>query len=430
MSGGRTFLNRMLDIKFIRQNSEKIKEACRKKQIKFDIEKFLEIDKKRLEYLQASEDMRAQKNKGNTEIQEAENKEKKEAVILKMRELDVNFDKVEKDFQEIDKEFQNLMLQIPNIPDDSVPEGKSDADNKEIRKWGKIPKFDFPVKDHIKIAADLDLIDLARGAKVAGFRGYFLKKEAALLSMALWNYAMENLVKKGFIPFIAPSLVKEFNFMGTGWFPQAKSEVYSAGEDSYLAGTAEVPMMGLHSDEIFDESELPKKYIAISPCFRSEAGSYGKDVKGIHRLHEFMKVEQVILCKNDHEESVKWHEEITKNSEELVKGLGLPYRVVVNCTGDLGLGQIKKYDIEVWIPSQNKYGETHSSSYFHDFQTRRLNIRYREKRGEIKFTHSLNNTAIATPRILIQILENCQQKDGSVLLPKVLQKYAGFNKIG
>jgi len=419
----------MLDIKFIRQNPEKVKEGLAKKQVKVDIDRLLELDKKRRELLQVIEDTRAKKNKANEEIKRAKNKEEKDAIILKMRELDTNSDRVENDFQEIDKEFQGLMLQVPNVPDDSVPEGKSDADNKEIRKWGDIPKFDFPIKDHIQIAKNLDLIDFERGTKVAGFRGYFLKNGAALISMALWNYAIEFLIKKGFTPFVAPSMVKGFNFMGTGWLPQAKDEVYSVGEDLYLAGTAEVPMMGLHSEETLDESDLPKKYIAISPCFRSEVGSYGKDTRGIYRLHEFMKVEQIVLCKNDHEESVKWHEEITKNSEELVQGLKLPYRVVVNCAGDLGFGQIKKYDIEVWIPSQNKYGETHSSSYFHDFQTRRLNIRYREKSGEIKFVHSLNNTAIATPRILIQILENYQQKDGSVLVPKVLQKYTGFKKI-
>ncbi len=420
----------MLDIKFIRENPEKVKDACQKKNVKVDIDHLLEVDKKRRECLQALEDMRAQKNKANEFIQKAKTKEEKDVIILKMRELDSNSDRVTNDFQKADKEFQELMLLVPNIPDDSVPEGKSDADNKEIRKWGELPYFDFPVKDHIQIATDLNLIDFERGTKVAGFRGYFLKNEATLISMALWNYTMESLIKKGFTPFIAPSMVKEFNFIGTGWLPQAKDEVYPVEEDLYLAGTAEVPMMGLHSNEILDESELPKKYIAISSCFRSEAGSYGKDTKGIYRLHEFMKVEQVILCKNDHKESIKWHEEITKNSEELVQGLKLPYRVVVNCTGDLGLGQIKKYDIEIWIPSQNKYGETHSSSYFHDFQTRRLNIRYREKSGEIKFVHSLNNTAIATPRILIQILENYQQKDGSVKVPEVLQKYVGFKKIG
>lgn len=419
----------MLDIKFIRQNPEKVKEAIRKKRIVFDLDEFLEIDRKRLELLQAQEDLNAKKNRANEAIQGAKDEIEKQKIILEMRELDEASDRIRNEFNIVDSKFNDLMLWVPNIPDSSVPEGKSDADNKEIRKWGEIPEFDFPVRDHVQIAKDLDLIDFERGAKVAGFRGYFLKNEAVMLSMALWQYALDLLLKKGFTPFIAPSLVRGFNFIGTGWLPQAKDEVYSTGEDLCLAGTAEVPMMGFHSNEIIEESELPKKYVALSSCFRSEAGSYGKDAKGIYRLHEFMKLEQVILCKNDSEESIKWHEEITENSEEIVQGLRLPYRVVVNCTSDLGLGQVKKYDIEAWIPSQKKYGETHSSSYFHDFQTRRLNIRYKDKQGQIKYAHSLNNTAIATPRILIQILENYQQKDGTVMVPEVLQKYLPFKAI-
>lgn len=422
-------MNIMLDIKFIRENPQIVKDACRKKQVEVDIDRLLEVDRKRRELLQAIEDMRAKKNRANEEIKATKDVKEKEVIILKMRELDSNSDRVDGDFKQADEEFKKLMLLVPNVPDESVPEGKSDKDNKEIKKWGKIPEFNFPIKDHIQLARDLDLIDFERGTKVAGFRGYFLKNEGALLNFALWRYALDFLTKKGFTPFQAPSLVKEASFMGTGWLPQAKDDIYATQEDLYLVGTSEVSMMGYHSDEILREEDLPSKYVAFSPCFRTEIGSYGKDTKGIYRVHEFMKVEQIILCQNDHEESVKWHEEITKNSEQLVQGLKLPYRVVANCAGDLGLGQVKKYDIETWIPSQKKYGETHSASYFHDFQTRRLNIRYRTKKGEIKFVHSLNNTAIATPRILIQILENYQQKDGSVKVPAVLQKYTGFRVI-
>ncbi|MCF7835907.1 MAG: serine--tRNA ligase, partial [Candidatus Marinimicrobia bacterium] len=257
----------------------------------------------------------------------------------------------------------------------------------------------------------------------AGFRGYFLKNEGALLSVAIWQFALSEMVANGFTPFVAPSMVKEESFHGTGWLPQNKDEIYQTQDDLYLSGTAEVPMMGYHSDEVLSEEELPKKYVAFSPCFRREAGSYGKDTKGLYRLHEFVKVEQVVLCKADHQESVKWHEQITENSENIMKKLGIPHRVVVNCGGDLGLGQVKKYDIEGWIPSKKKYGETHSASYFHDFQTRRLNTRYKSKDGKIYFVHSLNNTVIATPRILISLLENNQQKDGSIVIPEVLQKH-------
>ncbi len=275
----------------------------------------------------------------------------------------------------------------------------------------------------------LGLVDLERGVKVAGFRGYFLKGDAALMSVALWQLAFEMWTKKGFIPLIAPSLVREEGLMGSGWFPQGKEEVYKTQDDLYLTGTAEVPVTAFHQEEILDEKELPKKYVAFSPCFRREAGSYGKDTKGIFRLHEFAKVEQVILCRADHEESVRWHEEITKNSEEIMQALGIPYRVVVNCGGDLKLANVKTYDIEAWIPSENRYRETHSSSYYHDFQTRRLDIRYRDGEGKVRFCHSLNNTAIATPRILISLLENNQQKDGTVKVPEILQKYLSKDKI-
>jgi seryl-tRNA synthetase len=227
----------------------------------------------------------------------------------------------------------------------------------------------------------------------------------------------------------APSLVNAKAMTGTGYLPQSKDEVYATHDGMYLAGTSEVSVMSYHSDEILKEEDLPIKYMGFSPCFRTEIGSYGKDTQGILRVHEFTKIEQVVLCKSDKEESVRLHEEITKNSEEILQGLGIPYHVVVNCTGDLGLGQVKKYDIECWVPSQNKYRETHSSSYFFDFQTRRLNIRYKNKDGEIKFVHSLNNTGIATPRILISIFENNQKKDGSIAIPEVLHKYLNFKEI-
>lgn len=415
----------MLDIKFIRENSDLVREAARKKHIDFDANKLLEIDDARRRALAEIEQLRAKQNKASDNIAQIEDEAQKQASIESLREVKEHLAGKEKEFKKLDEEWKSLMLAVPNIPDPSVPEGKSDADNKEVRTWGDIPQFDFEFKDHIALIKDLDLADLERGSKTAGFRGYFLKNEGALLSFALWQYAMDELRKKGFIPFVAPSLVREESFLGTGWLPQGKDEVYQTQDNLYLAGTAEVPMMGYHMDETLKEDDLPKKYAAFSPCYRREAGSYGKDTKGLMRVHEFMKVEQVILCLADHEESVRWHEEITKNSEELMQELKLPYRVVVNCGGDLGLGQVKKYDIETWVPSEKRYRETHSSSYFHDFQTRRLNIRYKTSDGKMRFAHSLNNTMVATPRILIAILENYQQKDGSVLIPEVLRKYIG-----
>lgn len=408
----------MLDIKFIRENPELIKEAARKKHIDFDVERLVAVDARRRELLESSESLKSEQNKRSKGPQSPKDLEELKAMKEKIRMLEAELEIVQKTFNE-------MMLLVPNVPDESVPEGKSDAENKEIKIWGKLPKFNFTPKDHVELMKELDLVDTERGAKVSGFRGYFLKNEAVLLSFALWQFAMEQLFKKGFRPLVAPAIAKEFNFVGTGWLPQGKDEVYKVGEDGYLIGTAEVSVMGYHAGEILNEKDLPKKYIAFSPCYRSEAGSYGKDAKGILRVHEFYKLEQVVLCKNNHEESVKWHEILTKNAEELLQALKLSYRIVLNCAGDLGLGQIKKYDIETWMPSQERYRETHSSSYFHDFQTRRLNIKYRDEKGATHFAHSLNNTALATPRILANIIENYQTQKGTVIIPKVLRKYMG-----
>ncbi|MFA5013642.1 MAG: serine--tRNA ligase [Candidatus Paceibacterota bacterium] len=419
----------MLDIKFIKENPGQVKEAARKKHIDFDVDHLLAVYEKRKKLIQSIENLSKVKNQANKEIQNAKDDEQRKLVIAQMRELDRNSDAEEKEFKEIDNEYQRLMLLVPNIPDESVPEGKCDADNTEIRKWGKIPDFKFEVKNHVQIAKDLDLIDFERGSKVAGFRGYFLKNEAMLICMAIWNYATEVFVKKGFVPMAAPSLVNEEALIGTGYLPQAKDEVYCTHDGMYLVGTSEVPVMGYHSNEILKEEDLPLKYMGFSPCFRTEIGSYGKDTQGVFRVHEFTKIEQVVLCRNDKEESIRLHEELTKNAEEILQGLELPYHVVVNCAGDLGLGQVKKYDIECWVPSQNKYRETHSSSYFFDFQTRRLNIRYKTKDNETEFAYSLNNTGIATPRVLMPFLENHQQANGSVKIPKALRKYLNFKEI-
>ena len=415
----------MLDIKFIRENPDLIKAAARKKRVDFDVNELLKTDEERKNLLAKIEELRAKQNKISEKIPQIKSDSEKQPLIESSRELKNELSGRENEFKKLDEKWRDLMLAAPNIPDPEVPEGESDAENKEIRKWGEPPKFDFPVKNHIALMRDLNLLDLERGAKVSGFRGYFLKGEGALFSLALWELAFKILEKKGFTAVFAPALVREKNFIGTGWLPQGKEEIYKTQDELFLAGTAEVPMMGYHSDEILKEEDLPFKYAVFSPCFRREAGSYGKDASGIYRLHEFMKVEQVVLCRADHQESVKWHETITKNSEELVQMLKLPYRVVMNCGGDLGQGQVKKYDIEVWVPSEKKYRESHSSSYFHDFQTRRLNIKYRGADGKIRFAHSLNNTAVATPRILISLFENYQQKDGSIKIPEVLQKYVG-----
>lgn len=431
----------MLDIKFVRENSEKVKEAVQKKGIDFNVDYFLEVDKKRRKLIQIVEEMRAKKNKGSEQVKKSKTKKEKEAIIIEMRELDKNSDKITNELREIDIEFQDLLLQIPNIPSEDAPVGPDSTYNKEIDKWGDIPKFDFPIKDHIQLGKDLNLIDIEAGVKTSGFRGYYLKNEAVLMQLGLMWYALNKLKEKGFELFITPTLVKEFVLTGSGHFPFGKKEVYEIGnpgkiesgerikEPVFLAGTSEPSLLAYNSDKIFEEKDLPIKMCGFSSCYRSEIGSYGKDTKGLYRLHEFMKVEQVLICKADIQESNNWLEEMLNISRGILKDLKLPHRVIANSTGDMGAGKYKMYDIETWMPSRNNYGETHSDSNLTDWQTRRLNIRYRDRKGNIKFAYALNNTVIASPRILIAIIENYQQEDGSIIIPEILRPYVGNKNI-
>lgn len=418
----------MLDVRFIREHPELVREAARKKRVDFNVDDLLDTDTKRVAILRDVEELRAKMNIGSEAVANAPEAERKH-MITDLRTIKTDLAKKEERLKELSEEWRQLMFRVPNIPDPSVPEGDSDADNQEIRRWGNIPHFDFSPKSHIELMRNLDLADFERGAKVSGFRGYFLKNEGVLLSFALWRYALDYMTAKGFTPFISPVLVKEESLVGTGKLPQFREELYGTDDKLYLAATAEIPMMGYHMNEVLTEEELPRKYVAFSPSYRREAGSYGKDAQGVIRVHEFAKVEQVILCKAEHQESVRWHEELTRYSEEMLQALKIPYRVVINATGDLPFGQVKMYDIETWLPSEEKYRETHSSSILHDFQTRRLNIRYRDEGGMLRFAHSLNNTALATPRLLTMLLENNQQEDGSVRVPEVLERYAGFSVI-
>jgi len=414
----------MLDIKFIKENKDLVALAAKKKHIEFDVEKLLEVDEKRRAIMKETEDKRAEQNVASAEIVKADGPEKAN-ILEKMKVLKQELSDGEDKLKEIMKEWQTLMLQVPNVPDVSVPDGDSDEDNKEVKKWGTIPKFDFKPKDHIELMQNLGMLDIERGVKVAGFRGYFLKGDGAKLQFALWRFVQDFFSKKGdFVPMIVPSLIKREPFMGTGYIPQGEEDIYKTQDNLYLSGTAEVALMSYYSDEILDKKDLPIKMLGFADSFRREIGSHGKDTKGILRIHEFYKFEQVVLCEASHTESVKYHEEIQRNTEELTEALGLPYHVVANCGGDLGLGQVKKYDIEVWLPSENTYRETGSASYFHDFQTRRLNIRYKDDDGKMKFVHSLNNTALSG-RPLIMIVENYQQADGSIKIPEVLVPYMG-----
>ena len=415
----------MLDIHFIRENADIIKAGAAKKHIDCDIDRLIRVDDERKLIRQELDIKRAEQNRRSNEIQVLKDKER-EKVIEQMQHLKAGMAESEERLKKVMVEWQQLMLTVPNIPDMSVPDGDSDADNMEVKKCGTLPEFSFTPKSHVELMTALDIADFERGAKVAGFRGYFLKGDAALLSYALWQFISDHFVKKGgFTPMIVPSLVRRESFMGTGYVPQSEEDLYKTQDSEYLAGTGEVATMGYHMNEILDAKQFPIKYLSFSPCFRREIGAHGKDTKGLVRVHEFYKFEQVVLCEASHEASVKYHEELTANAEEMIQLLKIPYHVVINCSGDLGLGQVKKYDIECWMPSEGKYRETHSSSYFHDFQTRRLNIRYRDENGELKFAHSLNNTALATPRLLAIIIENYQQQDGTIKVPDVLVPYVG-----
>jgi seryl-tRNA synthetase len=350
-------------------------------------------------------------------------------MISEMKLLKEELQKEEEELKTIMRDWQTLMVAVPNIPDISVPDGLDDKENKEVKTSGNIPEFSFTPKNHIELMQNLDMLDLERGAKVSGFRGYFLKGDAVRLQFALWQFVQEHFLKKGdWKQMMVPSVVRREVFMGTGYLPQGEEDLYKTQDGDYLSGTAEVATMGYFMDEVLDKKDLPMKILSFSPAYRREAGAHGKDTKGLIRVHEFYKFEQVVLCEASHAESVKFHEEIQRNTEELMEALGLPYHVVANCGGDLGLGQVKKYDIEAWLPSENTYRETGSASYFHDFQSRRLNIRYRDEEGKMKFVHSLNNTALSG-RPLIMIVENYQQEDGSIKIPEVLLKYMGGQSV-
>jgi seryl-tRNA synthetase len=414
----------MLDINFIREHSDIVKAGAKKKHIEVDIDALLKVDDERRELQQKVDDRRAEQNTLGEAIPNLEGGER-EVKIAELKLLKDKLQEDEKKLKDVLVQWRDFMVQVPNVPDMSVPEGKEDSDNEEIRAWGEKPEFSFEPKNHIELMEKLGMIDLERGAKVSGFRGYYLTGDGARLNFALWQYAQKFFGEKDFTPIIVPSLLRKDSFFGTGYLPQSEEDLYKTQDEEYLAGTGEVATMGLHANEIMEAKDLPKKYFAFSPCFRREAGSHGKDTKGLVRVHEFYKFEQVVLCEASHAKSVEYHEELTKNAEDMMKELKIPYHVVVNCGGDLGLGQVKKYDIEAWVPTEDTYRETHSASYFHDFQTRRLGIRYRDENGDMKFVHSLNNTFMATPRLLVPLVENYQNEDGSITVPEVLVPYMG-----
>jgi seryl-tRNA synthetase len=413
----------MIDIKLIRENPQRFKDGAKAKKISADIDRLLEIDAQLADSKKKLQDIVTEKNRIGKDIPKLSAEQKKEALAslsaFKEQEAALN-----EHLKALQPEYDTLMCQVPQPAAPEVPFGEDDTQNVELRKWGTVRSFDFKPKDHVELGTDLGILDIERGVKLAGTRNYFLKGDGALLHWAVLRFAMDHMIRKGYTPMSVPLLMRDEVMMGTGYFPGSEEQTYQMERDSLnLAGTAEVPVTAYHSGEILSESQLPIKSVAMSTCFRREAGAAGKDTRGLYRIHQFDKIEQVIISENDEAKSIAYHQEILSNSEEVLQALELPYRVVNVCTGDLGRGQVQKFDIETWMPSRNGYGETHSASRFYEFQARRMNLRYKNAAGKNVFCHTLNNTVVASPRVLIPILELYQNADGSVTIPQVLRPY-------
>lgn len=426
----------MIDIKLIREQTDRVKQAVVNKNMKVDIDALLALDGRRRALETEFNTLRSEQNQAGEKIAKAP-KEEKAALSAEMGKLKARLKAIEEELaSQVEPELQKLMLLVPQIPDPQVPVGKDESGNVERARWGetKSPdQFGFAFQDHLEIGARLGLIDIERGVKLAGSRNYVLSGAAAMLHEAILRLSWELMIERGFTPLVVPMLVTEQLMEGTGYFPVGRDEAYLVERDEKaLAGTAEVPVTGLHGGEVLDEADLPKRYIARSTCFRREAGAAGKDTRGLYRLHFFDKLEQVIICKAHQAESDHWHEAIRTNAEDVLKALELPHRILEICTGDMGQGKSRMYDIETWMPSRNAFSETHSASAFKDFQARRLNLRYRRAdTGKLEYCWTLNNTVIASPRILIPLLELHQTADGGVTVPKALRPYmGGMERIG
>lgn len=413
----------MLDIDYIRENTEKVKEACKQKQEDVDIDKLLELDEERRSLKQEVDDLRHEQNELTEKVEEAEEDEREE-IIEDIKPLKEKLQGKEDEWKKVKKRWKDLMLQVPNVPASKVPEGESEEDNVVIDQWGEKPDFNFEPKDHLEIGRSLNLIDTERAAKVSGSRFAYLKNEAVLLQFALVNLSLAYLLEKGFTPVIPPVMLRPDAMEGLGYLEQGEDDMYFLDKDElFLAGTAEHPLAAMHSGEVLDEEDLPLRYVAFSPSFRREAGSYGKDTRGIFRVHQFNKVEMFSICKP--ENSIEEHQFFLDLEQQLMQLLGIPYQVIQMCTADLGHPVANKYDIEAWMPSYGAYRETHSTSNCTDFQARRLNIKYEED-GEKKLAHTVNGTGFALGRTLIALLENYQREDGSIEVPSALQDYLEF----
>jgi seryl-tRNA synthetase len=425
----------MLDIRFIREHPDEVREGCRKKGVDFDLQRFLELDEKRRRILKEVEELRSQQKKMSKEAYQKKGEGRAEVRIEGIRDLKARLRNSERELKPIEDEFHSLMRLIPNLPLPEVPEGRDESENVVIREVGQKPTFDFTPRDYMHIAEGLDIIDTKRAAKVSGSRFGYLKGDSVLLEFALVHLAMDTLVKEGFIPVIPPVMLNYEAMDGMGYLTRGGSEVYHVEKDDlYLVGTSEQSIGAMHMNEVLDLEDLPRRYVGFSTCFRREAGSYGKDTKGILRVHQFDKVEMFSFC--EPEKSREEHDFFLAMEEKIVDMLGIPYRIVQMCSGDLGDPAANKRDIECWMPAMGEYRETHSCSNCTDFQARRLNVRYRAREGgssgtKLRFVHTLNGTACAVGRMIIALIENFQQADGTVFVPEALRQYmGGLERIG
>jgi seryl-tRNA synthetase len=413
----------MLDIAFIRQSPEVVRAAVKNKRLDLDVDLLLEADRTRRETVSLLDTKRARKNALSSLIPKAAADDRAK-LVAEAKEVRADIERLEPSLAEANKTFEALMLRVPSIPRPEVPIGKGEEDNVEIRKVGAPRTFDFEPKDHVDLMVSLGLVDWDGPRRFAGGRSYALIRQGALLELAVTRLAVDILASRGLDIVIPPVMVKERAMIGTGSFPLGREEAYAITADElFLIGTSEVALVSLHADETLDAARLPIRYAGLSPCFRREAGAHGKDTRGLYRVHQFTKVEQVVFCLPDEELAEKEHYQLLANAEAVLAALEIPYRVTIACTGEIGLGQTRKHEVESWMPGRKAYSETHSCSTLGDFQTRRSNIRVRLEGGTLSYPYTLNNTAVASPRILIPLLENHQNADGSVTLPKALVKY-------